>query len=63
MTLTADTGVAFLKPRRHSWAGRRTEFKRLFALSWNDGYTKETVIVCAVGWIVMALGMTFLGWR
>ncbi|KAA0918199.1 hypothetical protein [Dietzia sp. ANT_WB102] len=52
-----------LDPETGYWAGRWLEFKRLFARSWNDGYTKETVILCAIVWAVMAFGMTFLGWR
>lgn len=52
-----------LEPEVSYWAGRWAEFKRLFMSSWNDGYTKETVILCAVVWVVMAFGSLFLGWR
>ncbi|MBB1021522.1 hypothetical protein G6030_09530 [Dietzia sp. E1] len=45
------------------WESRWVEFKRLFAQSWNNGYVKETVILCAVVWVVTVFGMAFLGWR
>lgn len=52
-----------LEPEPGYWAGRWAEFKRLFAQSWNNGYVKETVILCAVVWVVTVFGMAFLGWR
>lgn len=46
------------------WAGRWAEFKRLFALSWNDGYTKPVVIMPSVVFFGMTLwGMAMRLWE
>lgn len=39
------------------WPGRWLEFKRLFSLSWNNGYNKPVVIVTSV----LFVGMTLWG--
>lgn len=51
-----------LEPETGYWAGRWLEFKRLFARSWNDGYTKETVYLCAAAWVLVAVVELFNGW-
>lgn len=46
------------------WAGRWVEFKRLFSLSWNDGYTKPVVITTSVIFFGMTLwGMAMRLWE
>lgn len=45
------------------WADRWVEFKRLFCLFWNDGYTKPAVIGSTVVVVVTLFGMQFFGWR
>lgn len=52
-----------LEPEVGYWAERWAEFKRLLYAGWNNGYTKETVILCAIAWVVFAFGAYFLGWR
>lgn len=37
------------------WAERWAEFKRLFSLSWNDGYKKETFILSSTVFVGMTL--------
>lgn len=51
-----------LEPEPGYWAGRWGEFKRLFALFWNDGYTKEAVILSILMITVGIVGGWLFGW-
>ena len=45
------------------WTGRWVEFKRLFCLFWNDGYTKPAVLGSTAVVVVTLIGMQLFGWR
>lgn len=52
------------EPEPGYWAGRWTEFKRLFIkFAWEDEHSRVTLILSAVMILVALFGSQFLGWR